>query len=215
MKKIIILITVVVGMIILFRSLAIKKIDSIESNISSPAVESSAKTEVQPEKKIGSLPLPSQSEVEKCLGKPASDIQGFYNLGIEKLGPIKGESLNWKSIFFEDGEKHFRLSLESQVKPSGKEFVELKLFELDHDNLPDLVRIPKNMSTNPSEESIQSFLQGKRITKIQQSKELEFEEGLMQVETEDDSLREVRFESKNIRIGCGVAFEASCKCSIN
>lgn len=214
MKKTIILIAIFIGMIVWFRSLTIKKVDSIELSISAPVAEPTVKPEAQPEKKLGSLPQLSQTEVEKCLGKPVNDIQGFYDLGLEKLGTVKSESLHWKSIFFDDGEKHFRLSLETQVRPSGKEFVELKIFELDRDNLPDLVRIPKSLSTNPSEETIQSFLLGKRVTKIQQSKELEFEAGLMWVELDDENLKEVRIESKNFRIGCGVNFEASCKCSL-
>lgn len=162
------------------------------------------------------LPPTSQAEIERCLGTPATDMESFQRLALEKMGPLKNEALEAKSISFEDGDKRFWLSLTRQASPGGnKEFMEFKLFELDQENLPNLVKTPEDHRKNPSDQIIESYLAGKRITKIEEKKELEFEGGLIHLETDNDSLKTLQIETKKFRLSCGTKFESSCKCSLN
>lgn len=158
------------------------------------------------------LPPASQEEISRCLKAGAKDLNSFWLMVKDQSGRILNEHLEWRSIFFEDGEKRYRLSLSEQIKESGKSFYSLKLFELDKENLPDLAPLPEQISENPNDAMIHDFLKGKRISMVQEAKNLAVEGGSLHIETENDVPVEITMNVKGTRISCGSKGQNNCRC---
>ena len=137
--------------------------DAVNNDSSSPAAADSVSASSPPTNGASSenaaLAEKDQAQIEKCLGSPAKNMEEFKALVETKIRVEKAAILEWKNTHFTDGEgKKFRLRLEREMSESGKESMRLKLFSVDAEGLPDLIKIPEDQMYNPSEQMVQSFL---------------------------------------------------------
>jgi hypothetical protein len=162
----------------------------------------------------GGLEAKDQSEITKCLGAPAKNMEEFKALVESKISVEKEAILEWKNVHFTDGEgKKFRLRLEKETSESGKISTRLKLFSVDAEDLPDPIKVPEDQMYNPSERVIQSYLDGKNIALEQELNTVPLADGgEMRLETENGKPVSLELESKTIKVACASKFQSSCRC---
>lgn len=165
-------------------------------------------------KKMNELADKDQEEIKKCFGSPAKNMDEFKALAEARTKLSKDEAtLEWKNIHFTDNEgKKFRLRLEKEVSENGRISTHMKLFSVDAEDLPDLIKIPAKDALNPSDRTIQAYLEGKQITLEQEALTIPLTDGEMRLETENGKTISLELESQAVRASCSIKFQSSCRC---
>jgi hypothetical protein len=190
--------------------------EKTENNIKSTSP--AALLDGKKQKTTAKIPFPKEAiaEVVRCLGAPASDMTDFSALVYSRTKQ-KGETqLEWRNLHYEENGQKFRLRLSREAAESGKSYLELKLFSVDAENLPNKIEIPLEHERNPSDNILRNYTEGKHITYTEEAEVISLEDGgEIRVESENGIPVELEWESNELHVACSVKESASCKCFSN
>ncbi|RZA09793.1 MAG: hypothetical protein EOP11_00525 [Proteobacteria bacterium] len=145
-----------------------------------------------------SLPAATRQAVKECWAK---DISTWEELQRGFQGIAKGghRELQWRVVRTEEDGHEVRIRLSSEPRENGEARLEIKLFSVDEEGLPDAMPARPGQRENPAG-WLNDYLRGKPLLSDAQLEEITMPDGrTLSLETENSAVIEAQVQGRGAR----------------